>query len=65
MKNHPTITDLDPKGCRWPVGQDHEGRHRFCNERQTVSGPYCPQHRAKAYGGIPAYKPMKDKRGKR
>ena len=65
MKKHPTILDLAPNGCKWPIAQDHKGEHRFCNEPRTISGPYCAQHRAKAYTGHSIFKPFKDRRGTR
>ena len=44
-----SLTELQPRMCRWPSGDPREEDFGFCGER-TISGiPYCAEHAKVAY----------------
>ena len=44
-----SLTELQPRMCRWPCGDPREDAFGFCGD-QTVSGiPYCEEHAKLAY----------------
>lgn len=38
-------------GCKWPVGQDKDGQHLFCNRQRGEDRPYCDEHHILATQG--------------
>jgi GcrA cell cycle regulator len=44
------IMDLTGHTCRWPIGRDTGARQMFCGCHADLiaTGPYCPEHTAKA-----------------
>lgn len=38
------IYELDRNGCRFPVDQDTDNRHIFCNHPRHANSSYCLTH---------------------
>jgi hypothetical protein len=49
------IANLNPMGCKWPIGETHDGTLTFCGAQRLVVGaklyPYCEKHCHAAYPG--------------
>lgn len=43
-----TVLPMTAKHCQWPVNAEGEP-WRFCGGERLSSGPYCPEHAARAY----------------
>ena len=42
------LLHLDPKDCRWPIGEPADTDFGFCSAPMLVRGAYCAAHRALA-----------------
>jgi GcrA cell cycle regulator len=40
---------LPDRACHWPIGDPGEPGFQFCGAHVSSLGPYCAEHRAKAY----------------
>jgi len=45
----PTLLELGPRSCRWPVDEVERGRHIFCGAPAVTGRVWCAQHFALAY----------------
>jgi hypothetical protein len=45
---HPTIADLQPSHCRWPIGDPKQPEFHFCGRANDLVHAYCPHHFALA-----------------
>lgn len=45
-----SIADLEPRHCRWPIGEPRTPEFAFCGGRRVVAAryPYCERHQAMA-----------------
>jgi hypothetical protein len=44
-----TLMDLAPRECRFPTGENAEGKHVFCAAETLPNASYCPDCRALVY----------------
>lgn len=44
-----TMMELRAHHCRWPIGDPRDPNFSFCGELRADEGPYCTEHRARAY----------------
>ncbi|MGI3899848.1 MAG: GcrA family cell cycle regulator [Janthinobacterium lividum] len=38
------VAALEPRQCRWPIGESGQGDFSFCAETRTSRGSYCALH---------------------
>ena len=43
-KKRKTVTTLEPRDCRWPIGDPRQADFHFCGELQVSGQPYCREH---------------------
>jgi hypothetical protein len=43
-KKRKTVTTLEPRDCRWPVGDPRQADFHFCGEPQVPGQSYCGAH---------------------
>jgi GcrA cell cycle regulator len=43
-KKRKTVTTLEPRDCRWPVGDPRQADFHFCGEPQVRGQSYCGEH---------------------
>ncbi len=58
---HVRLWDLRTSSCRWPLGEPREQAEFFCGEPAIPGGPYCREHRERAFtrwSPVGANKPM-------
>jgi GcrA cell cycle regulator len=48
-KKHKTVTTLEPRDCRWPLGDPRQADFYFCGEQQVPGQPYCSKHLRMAF----------------
>ena len=39
-----TITSLEPRDCRWPIGDPRQEGFHFCGAPQVAGQSYCSEH---------------------
>lgn len=55
-----TLMQLEPRDCRWPIGDPHAPDFHFCCARTTREGaPYCGYHAQIAYRPVTRAPPRK------
>ena len=47
--NGVTLMELQPRDCRWPLGDPRDPDLKFCGYGTLGDGPYCPRHHRKAH----------------
>ncbi len=57
-----TLQELNPRSCRWPIGNPSSPDFRFCGAYKVDGHSYCSAHCRAAYTAPPARKPREDKR---
>lgn len=46
--------------CQWPMWGNERPTHDYCHGPVAAPGePYCPEHRKRAWTGVPVYQPAK------
>lgn len=45
----PTLFDLRPTSCRWPVGWNDSSEYLFCGALKDPMVPYCDEHARRAF----------------
>ena len=48
-KKRKTVTTLEPRDCRWPIGDPRHEDFHFCGEAQVAGQPYCAAHLRQAF----------------
>jgi GcrA cell cycle regulator len=43
-KKRKTVTTLEPRDCRWPIGDPRQEDFHFCGAPQVPGQPYCGEH---------------------
>ncbi|HET6926312.1 MAG TPA: GcrA family cell cycle regulator [Hyphomicrobiaceae bacterium] len=43
-KKRKTVTTLEPRDCRWPLGDPRQADFHFCGEPQVPGQSYCEEH---------------------
>jgi GcrA cell cycle regulator len=43
-KKRKTVTTLEPRDCRWPIGDPRQEDFHFCGEPQVPGQSYCSEH---------------------
>lgn len=48
----PTLMELKPNSCRWPVGVKPNGEQMFCGETAEDGSSYCCEHHARSVSKV-------------
>jgi hypothetical protein len=43
------LAELEPRDCRWPIGDPSASDFHFCGTSQAAGLPYCQEHARRAY----------------
>jgi GcrA cell cycle regulator len=43
-KKRKTVTTLEPRDCRWPIGDPRQEGFHFCGEPKVPGQSYCSEH---------------------
>lgn len=44
-----TLTELEPRDCRWPIGEPKDQAFGFCAKPRCEGSPYCAEHRERGH----------------
>jgi len=51
-----TLVQLEPRECKWPIGDPESPEFFFCGGAAHERGPYCSAHHHRAFGYAPSGK---------